>query len=286
MLSKNPVLKGVSLAVLMTFFGSTGAAATKLVAGTVSVEQIVLIQAIICLLCVLPQCSPKALRIEPEDRIAILIRGLAGLFGFYALYEAIRYIPLIEAILLRNASPLFVPLLAFLWLGTRSAWHNLLAIAIGFVGVYFVLGTDLSTPGPGHMIGLSAGFFLALSMVSTNRLAGNYKPGTILFYYYAISILGMLPFAFNSDISLEWQGIVALLYVGFVTHIALVLYTKALTLAKATIIAPITYLSVVNAGIIGWLVWDEIPSQSSIIGMCLVICAGIMTSLLSARRPQ
>lgn len=270
----------------MTLFGSTGAAATKLVDGTVSVEQIVLIQAIICLLCVLPQCSPKSLTIAAGDRFAIFIRGMAGLLGFYALYEAIRFIPLIEAILLRNASPLFVPLLAFMWLGTRSAWHNLMAILIGFVGVYFVLGTDLSAPGPGHLVGISAGFFLALSMVSTNRLAGNYKPGTILFYYYAISIIGMLPFAFNSEISLQWQSLVALLYIGFVTHIALVLYTRSLTLAKATIIAPITYLSVVNAGIIGWLVWDEVPSQHSLIGMCLIIFAGIMTSFFSARKSK
>lgn len=270
----------------MTVFGSTGAAATKLIAGAVSVEQIVLIQSLICLVSVLPQCSTHSFNIASGDRIAIIIRGLAGLLGFYALYQAIRYIPLIEAILLRNTSPLFVPLLAFLWLKTRSPIHNLLSIVVGFIGVYLVLDMDLSKPSPGHLIGLCAGVFLALSMVSTNRLAGKYKPATILFYYYLISIIGILPFAFSGPIDLSWTDVAALLYVGFVTHIALLLYTKALSLAKATIIAPITYMSVVNAGIIGWLVWDEIPSSRSIIGMSLVIAAGILTSMLSARKNQ
>ena len=126
MLTENKVIQGAAYASLMSLMGSLAAAGSKLLDGKASAEQIVFFQYLICLLCVahlLP--SPHKLRIAAGDRITLVLRGLSGLLGFYALYAAIREIPLIEAVLLRNTAPFFVPLLAALWLHSKTPRHNL-----------------------------------------------------------------------------------------------------------------------------------------------------------------
>lgn len=287
MLSKNSVIQGAAYTSLMSLMGSLAAAASKLLDGKASAEQIVFFQYLICLLCVahlLP--SPEKLRIAPGDRITVLVRGLSGLLGFYALYVAIREISLIEAVLLRNTAPFFVPILAALWLHSKTPAHNLMAIGIGFVGVYLVLDPGLNSPGPGHFIGLLSGFFLAISMVSTRKLAPRYAPTTILFYYYLVSLLGITPFCLSQPLKLQADDWLILLFIGLSAHFALYLYTRALTVTKASIVAPLSYLSVIFAGIIGWVVWDQKPSATSLAGMAIVILAGVITTALSSRAPH
>lgn len=287
MLSKNSVIQGAAYTSLMSLMGSAAAAASKLLDGKASAEQIVFFQYLICLLCVshlLP--SPEKLRIAPGDRITVVIRGLSGLLGFYALYVAIREISLIEAVLLRNTAPFFVPILAALWLHSKTPAHNIIAIAIGFVGVYLVLDPGLNSPGPGHFTGLLSGFFLAISMVSTRKLATRYAPTTILFYYYLVSLIGIAPFCLSQPLTLQAGDWLILLFIGLSAHLALYLYTRALTVTKASIVAPLSYLSVIFAGIIGWLLWDQKPSTTSLAGMAIVILAGVTTTALSSRAPH
>ncbi len=80
--------------------------------------------------------------------------------------------------------------------------------------------------------------------------------------------------------------IVILLFIGLSAHFALYLYTRALTVTKASIVAPLSYLSVIFAGIIGWVVWDQKPSATSLAGMAIVILAGVITTALSSRAPH
>lgn len=287
MQSDNAVLRGAALASLMTVLGSTAAAATRLLAGKATVEQIVFFQYLICLLCVahlLP--SKRKLYLAPDDRLTTLVRGVSGFLGFYFLYLAIRQIALIDAVLLRNTAPFFVPILAAIWLGSKTPLHNWIAIVIGFGGVFLVLDPTMSEPQPSHFVGLLSGFFLAVSMVTTRKLATRYTASAVLFYYYLISIACISPFIFTEPLKLAWQDWAVVLYIGISAHLALVLYTKALTLAKASIIAPLSYLSVVNAGIIGWLAWDQVPSPTGLLGMVIVILAGATTTVMSSRSPQ
>ena len=104
---------------LMSIVGASAAAALKYIGNDVSVEFITFWQFLICLMIGLVTIKHKKistqnlLAIKPEDRHIILIRGLSGLLGFYAFYAAITEIPLIDSILLRHSSPLFVPVIAF-----------------------------------------------------------------------------------------------------------------------------------------------------------------------------
>lgn len=56
--------------------------------------------------------------------------------------------------------------------------------------------------------------------------------------------------------------------------------------APATVIAPITYFQLLWAGLFGWLVFGDLPTHWSLVGMGLVIVSGFMMLLKALRKPS
>ena len=61
------------------------------------------------------------------------------------------------------------------------------------------------------------------------------------------------------------------------------LYTKAFSYAKASVVSPINYFSVVISGIIGWVIWSDIPTHTAMIGAIFVIAAALLSFYLSQK---
>ena len=275
------VLKGILFAIASSLVASTAGAASKMIADVVQVTTIVLFQYGLCLLLLVPMFLRYPLSHWSTRRPgAHLLRGLAGWLCFYAYYLAIKHIPLVDAALLRNTAPLFVPLLIWGWMKVeipKSHWQPLI---LGFIGVILILKPDLEGVETWHLIGLISGLSLALSMVGTRVLSNTEPASVILFYYYLISFLCSLPLAI-----MEWQAIPLwtlpyLLYIGFSISLTMWCYTRAYTLAKASIVAPINYSGVVFAGGLGWLIWGHIPGTVALAGIVLVVVAGLLSSWL------
>jgi len=271
-------------AFFMSIVGATAAAALKYIGAGVAVEFITLWQYLICLLISLVILRFKkiglkqVLAIESKDRFTLFVRGISGLLGFYAFYAAINNIPLVDATLLRHSSPLFVPLIAWLWFALKTPVKTLAFIVLGFVGVYITLRPDAESASFYHIVGLLAGICLAFSMVTTNRLK-SYDSSIVLFYYFLISFIGILPAGINTWQSVSLLEAVLIFYIGSSIYIALYLYNKAFTLSSAALVSPMTYLSIVHAGVLGWLIWGYVPSLISVLGMLIVVVCGLLTTL-------
>ncbi|MCB1616669.1 MAG: DMT family transporter [Pseudomonadales bacterium] len=283
---KNPLYMGVLFMVLTTFVASTAAAMSKHIGQMASVEQVVFFQYLICFLLVAQLVrKPRQLQVGPDDIFAMLVRALSGLVAFYSYFLAIRYIPLVEATLLRTSSPLFIPLLGFLWLHTQIRLQHFLFLLMGLAGIVIILNPGISVLNAGHLLGLVSGVTVALSVISTRKLANSYRPQVILFYHYLVSTLGMLPLALSHWQPLHGMVWFYLLYIGIAVHFSLYFYTRALGLACANSVAPIIYLSVVFAGLFDALIWQYTPSLVALSGMSLVVLAGILATRFSAKNP-
>ena len=272
-------------AFFMSLVAATASAALKYIGTDVSIEFITFFQFVICLsiacgVLVRKKIGLKQLAsIEKPDRLILLVRGLSGLLGFYAFYTAISHIPLVDATLLRHSSPFFVPIIALLWFSAKTPWRTVFFIVLGFVGVYITLRPDTIGLNIYHLVGLSSALCLALSMVTTNHLK-KYDSAIVLFYYFFISFVGMLPFGIKYWQVVSWLQAGLILYIGLSIYVAMYLYNKAFTLSSASLIAPMTYLSIVHAGFLGWLIWGYVPSLLSMFGMAIVVACGLVTTLI------
>ena len=212
-----------------------------------------------------------------------LVRALAGLGAMLCFFYTLAQLALAEAVVLKMTAPLFVPLVAFLWLKEGLAPRVAVALAAGFGGVVLVLGPELATLSPAAGAALAGGILVAVAKTAVRRLART-EPGPRIVFYFAViaTLVSAFALPFAGALPEEPGAWGMLLAVGALATLGQLLMTRAFGLAAAAAVAPYTYASVVFAAPFGWLFWDEVLGPAAILGSILVVAAGILAALTPA----
>lgn len=214
----------------------------------------------------------------------IAARGSLGAAAFFLLFFSLSKIPLTNATLLNNTSPLFVPFLATLLLKIPLRAAVCCSAGIGFLGVVLILKPSAGLFQLGALPALVAGIFSAIVMIIM-RLLAKQNPKRVIFGYMVIASTASLPFALPQLSSVPAIAWPSLLCVGIIFGIGQMYYTRAFQYAEPTVLAPFSYSFVVVSGLIDWLVWHHAPTLASITGFLLIAVGGILTILYS-RKPS
>ena len=203
------------------------------------------------------------------------LRSLSGVSAMYCFFYALSELPLADAMLLKISAPLFIPIIALIWLSEHISLRAIMAIIIGFLGVLFVL-KPTGTVHVASLVGLMGGALAALAKVTIRRMSASEPTSRIVFYFGLISLtvstIPMFWYWQNPD-NREWMLLILLGAFGTLGQLFL---TKAYLLAPASRIAPFTYSSILFAAVIGWIFWDEIITLLTVTGAFLIIMAGIL----------
>jgi drug/metabolite transporter (DMT)-like permease len=203
------------------------------------------------------------------------LRSLSGVTAMYCFFYALSELPLADAMLLKISAPLFIPIIAFLWLGEHVSLRAIMAIMIGFLGVVLVI-KPTGTVHIASLAGLMGGALAALAKVTIRRMSITEPTSRIVFYFGLISlIISSIPmfWFWQNPENKEW--LLLILLGGFGTLGQLFL-TKAYLLAPASRIAPFTYSSILFAALIGWVFWNELVTLLTMTGALMIISAGII----------
>lgn len=276
------LIRGVALGLSASFISAIAAAAGKHLTGMVHMSTIVLFQYSVCLLCTLPWLWREGRRGGLATRFPWLhiVRGVSGCGCFYLFYLSMQHVPLVDATLMRSSAPLMVPFIVLVWFGERVPPARWLPLGIGFVGITLILKPEVDGIDPWHMTALFSGLGLAVSMVSTRLLAQSEPEGRVLFYYFLISLLFILPFWLYHIEPIPLPALPWLLFVGAAMYFTFVLYNRAYSYVSASILAPTNYFGVLFAGVIEWVVWQHIPDLRGLLGIALVITGGVLVLAL------
>lgn len=214
-----------------------------------------------------------------------LLRAVAGLGAMYCFFYAIAHMPLADAMLLKLSAPLFIPLVALLWLDERFTWHVVAALLIGFAGVAVILVPDFSTMGPVGMIAILGGLLAAVAKVTVRRLSTSEPVARTVFYFAAIgSLVSLVPLIWlwqpPNAAQLPW-----LLLVGLFATAGQLLLTRGMACAPAARLGPFAFFSVVFGAILGSLFWQEVLQWPTIAGTLLVFASAIMVGRGMPRSP-
>ena len=270
------VLLGAILALATSLTVSLATAATKYAAAFVSVEQIIFCQYLVCVLIMLPSLARRRFATLKTDQPWLhLARSASGWLCFYTYYLALARIPIVDAALLRNCAPICVPLLLLFWKGYRLPPRRWLPVLAGFIGIALVLRPQGSQLSLWHLVALASAVTLAGSIVTTRALAITEPTTRIIFYYFAFSALCSLPLAASNWRPIPLTTLPLLIAIGLSIWLTMWLYTRAYSYAGATVISPISYSGVLFTGLLGWLIWSQVPSQTAMLGAILIISGGI-----------
>ncbi len=209
-----------------------------------------------------------------------LLRAGTGMGGFLLFITAARLVNLVNANVLLNTTPLFIPLLAWLVL-KQSVPRNLwIALGIGFAGMVIVVQPNADIlDKPGDLLGLAAGLVCAVEFLTVKGLNRSESPVTQLAYFLSFgTVISTLLMAgrFHA-ISLD-QGLLVLASAVCLLSFQFLLI-QAYKFADPSAIGAFQYASVIFAGLIGWIWFQEVPNLGVALGT-LLICVGGACSIL------
>lgn len=208
-------------------------------------------------------------------RLFLLARAMLPLLAAACLITAFRFVPLGQAVATTFVSPLIVMVISRAFLSERVHGHSWLAGVGGLVGVLIVLRPAEGSLHWAAMLPIGAGLCLAGYSVVTRLLSGRVDTSEALFYSGIVGTImtsACLPFVWRSPSLDDW---VLILGSGLSYLLSHFLWTRALMIAPAQIVEPTTYLKIIWASIIGFIVFDEAPDLQFSVGAAIIIFSGL-----------
>ena len=219
----------------------------------------------------------------PNARLLIL-RSLCGLGGVLLYFLALGKLNLADASLLNKTSPFFVLVFAVVFLKEPFERILLPALAAAFLGALLVIKPGFDYELLPAVAGLGSGMFAGLAYTLVRALRGRESPNRIIFTFSLVSTLATLPFliaSFPRPTSIQW---LALLATGVFAAGGQYGLTFAYHHARASRISVFTYLHVLFALILGFLIWGERPDAASLVGGSLIVGAAVFIHQVGRRR--
>jgi len=204
-----------------------------------------------------------------------LVRTLIGLASMLCGFWAIGHLPLAQAISLSYSTPLFVTILAVLWLGEKVRTRRWAAVAAGFVGVLLILRPGSAAFSPGLLVALAAAMISAVVAIQIKQLSRTDPPDTVVFYTYVfwvpMSLLTALPnWGWPQGTTWIWLVLTGLFGTG-----GQLFWTRALKLGEVSALQPISFMQLpLVAGLGGWL-FGESLDRYTVIGAAIIVSANV-----------
>jgi drug/metabolite transporter (DMT)-like permease len=247
---------------------------------------------------ILPVLAIYALRgelftaVRTERPFGHLGRGMISVAGMFLSFAALARLPLADANALSFASPLITVALAAMILKEQVRVYRWTAVGIGFIGVVVMLWPFLDI---GHMTAsteatvgavcaLGAALTNAGSVIQTRRLTDSETTSSIVFYFsFICALIGActLPFAWHQPTLMELAALVAIGFIGGISHILL---TESYRYAAASVVAPFDYTAMLWSFLFGYWLFGEVPTNYVFVGSAIVAASGLFVIWRERRR--
>lgn len=210
-------------------------------------------------------------------------RGLIGTSAMGLGFTGLGLLPLPEVTAIGYAAPLLVVVFAAMFLNENVRAFRLSAVALGMIGVLIVLSPRLSVGAAlntsetlGAVVVLMGAVLAALAQVFVRKLVATETTAAIVFWFTITSTvlaLFTLPWGWVMP---PWQVFAMLVMAGLLGGIGQILLTTSYRHADASLVAPFDYTSMILALLIGYFIFDEVPTGTMLIGAGIVIFAGVL----------
>ncbi len=210
-----------------------------------------------------------------------VIRGVCLGLSSLIFFGALSLMPVAEASAIISIGPILVSVVAVYWLREQAPRGTWIALALSFAGVLLIVRPGSALFAPAALLPVLAAVFSTGFTLATRKLAGIDEAVNTLFLgaIAALVLLSvLLPFYWKTPQTL-WHMLlfVATGAIGAGGHYLLVL---AYERANATTIAPFMYANIIAALAMGWLIFDTFPDAVALIGIGLIVSAGVGLALL------
>lgn len=217
-------------------------------------------------------------------------RSIVGVASLMLWFYAIAGLPLATAVTLNYMSSVWMALFLIggaVMLGSRRVDGRLVAaVLVGFAGVALVLRPTIDDHQLWYgLSGLVSGMMAALAYLQVTTLGRAGEPEYRIVFYFSLGSVatGAAAMALHGASAHTPVGLLLLLAIGALATVAQMLMTRAYAIGRALSNASLQYLGIVFAFVYGVLLFDDPVTAMAVLGMVLIVAAGLAATLLRAR---
>lgn len=212
------------------------------------------------------------------------VRSVAGAAAQVLYFASLAHLSLLNASLLSNASPLFIPFVIWIWLRKPIQPSVAISLVIGLVGVILVIRPSAQMlHDPSSLVALASGVLSAIGLVTTNQLGKTDPPFRILAYNFGIATILIAPLALRHFTHLSRHSLLLLVLLGVCFALTQWLIIVAYRYGSASQLSPFNYSVVVFSGLLGWLIFGTVPAWTALAGTALIVAGGVASVELGHR---
>ena len=206
-----------------------------------------------------------------ENQLALLARSIFGLAGVVLNFYAIANLTLADSSMLGKLSPIFVTIMACIFLKEKIDNKQILSIIITFLGALLVIKPEFSLEMLPSLSGIMSAASAGVAYTLLRYLKDKESPDTIIFYFSLISVVFTAPFALAEYVQPIFTQLGLLLATGVFASVGQFGITYAYKFAKATEVSIYNYSAIVFGIILGFIFFGEIPDTLSLLGGAIII---------------
>lgn len=293
MITPNDELKlAIKYMLIASFlFAITGSFAKILSQGMSSVE-VVFFRNITGLIIILISVYKLPLKQKGGKPFLLFFRGLIGFSALLMYFYNIAHIPLAEAQTFAKTSPIFTAIFAYIFIKERLTISSWIGVFIGFIGILFITGFDLTSLDKTDWLGIFSGIGAGLAYTSIRELKNYYDTRAIVLSFMTIGTIGPViimifgnfyvsetfDFMLAPFVMPTTKDIIFILGLGLFATFSQLYMTKAYSLAKGGIVGTIGYSNIIFSIFLGFSLGDSFPTLVVLFGISLIIISGIIVS--------
>lgn len=280
-----PIL-GIALMLGFCIVAPIGDAVAKMLGTSVPLGQVVLVRFALQALVLIPLVwmTGRIWRMRGRILRLTLLRTVLHVLGIGAMFTALKYLPLADAVAIVFVMPFFMLLLGKFVLGEEVGHRRILACVVGFVGTLLVVQPSFSTVGWPALLPVFVAANFSVFMLITRQIAKETDPiglqavsgvmavGLVLPLLWLGNTYAIAPLMSVTPNLTEWSLLLGIGVLGTVAHL---LMTWSLRYAPSTVLAPMQYLEIPFATLLGFAIFQELPNPLASLGITITMGAGL-----------
>lgn len=279
-------LLGISLMLGFCILAPVADAIAKLLGTSVPLPQVVLIRFAIQALVLIPLVWATGRLWRMRGRVLRLtfLRTVIHIMGILAMFTALTYLPLADAIAIVFVMPFFMLILGKFVLKEEVGMRRLCACLVGFLGTLLVVQPSFATVGWPALLPVFVAANFSVFMLITRQIAKETDPIGLQAVSGVMAVIIMAPLIWIGSAvgfgplapilpdGYQWFLLISIGALGTLAHL---LMTWSLRYAPSATLAPMQYLEIPFATLLGWLIFADLPNTLASIGIMITMLAGL-----------
>ena len=293
---KNNNPKGIILILTAMLIFAVQDSIMKYIYNSVSLYEVYIIRTLVSFFVVLAflKLLKKPIIFKTHYPFLTLCRIILFFFGFSSFYISLTIMPLATATALFFVTPFLITIFAIFFLKEEVGMRRWSAVIIGFIGVYIILNPDFNDFDYLSLTPVLCAVCYALSMIIIKKTSDKDDVYSQMFHFYIFAItISLIIYFFMGDgqynnfdhpasqfILRKWFtnlefSLPYMIFIGVIGATGFLCFFTAYRIASPAVVSPFEYSILAWASLNGWIFFDEIPNQRTIVGMILIICGSI-----------